>query len=105
MQYCAYGHNAVNVEMRYPVRVSPEQQRQKIIKRIIDALRTERLKQGLSQNKLAELSGIDHTMVLRVEKQERMPTIDTLLRMAGALKIELGSVITDASSDIGGSAR
>ena len=67
--------------------------------RVIDALRTERLRQGLSQNEVARRSGLDHTMVMRVEKQERMPTIDTLLRMTDALEVELGEIITAASSD------
>ncbi len=78
----------------------PGEQRQQAIKRIIDALREERLRQGLSQNQMAIHAGLSHTMVLRVERQERMPTIDTLLRMASALKIELGSVITAASRHV-----
>ena len=32
-------------------------------------------------------------MVMRVEKRERVPTIDTLLRIADALQIDLGSML------------
>jgi len=38
-------------------------------------------------------------MVSRVEKRERMPTIDTLLRMAAALEIDLGKFLARALKD------
>lgn len=75
---------------------SPDK-RQLIIKRIVEALIAERIRLGLSQNQVAIRAGLDHTMVMRVEKMERTPTIDTLLRIADALDLELGSVITAAS--------
>ena len=65
-----------------------------IIQRLADTLRSERLRLGLSQNEVAQRAGLSHTMVMRVEKQERMPTIDTLLRIAEALDLELGALIT-----------
>lgn len=37
-----------------------------------------------------------HTMVMRVEKRERLPTIDTLLRIAEALEIDLSVVLGKA---------
>lgn len=77
--------------------MSPDELREKTIKQIIAALRDERLRQGLSQNEVAHRAGLSHTMVMRVEKQERMPTIDTLLRIASALKVELGALVTAAS--------
>lgn len=71
--------------------------RQIIIERVINSLKEERLRRGMSQNQVAQLAGLSHTMVMRVEKMERMPTIDTLLRISVALGLELGSVITSAS--------
>jgi transcriptional regulator with XRE-family HTH domain len=76
--------------------VSPGELRELTIERIIDALRQARLRQGLSQNQVAQRAGLSHTMVLRVEKRERMPTIDTLLRIATALDVELGTIVTCA---------
>ncbi len=35
-------------------------------------------------------------MVMRVEKRERLPTIDTLLRIADALEIDLSAVLAQA---------
>ena len=72
----------------------PAEKRHEIIQRIIEMLREERLRQGLSQNQVAKLSGLNHTMILRVEKLERMPTIDTLLRISEALQVDLGQIIS-----------
>ena len=35
-------------------------------------------------------------MVMRVEKRERLPTIDTLLRIADALEIDLSEALKQA---------
>lgn len=77
--------------------MSKSARRQKIIRRIIDALKAERLRQGLSQNGVARRAGLHHSMILRVENGDRMPTIDTLLRIADALDVDLGAIITDVS--------
>jgi transcriptional regulator with XRE-family HTH domain len=52
-----------------------------------------------SLNDIAAQAGLSHTMVSRVEKRERMPTIDTLLRMAAALEIDLGKFLARALKD------
>ena len=46
---------------------------------------------------VATRSGLSHTMVMRVEKKERLPTIDTLLRIAGALDVDLWKLLRDAT--------
>ena len=43
-------------------------------------------------------------MVMRVEKRERIPSIDTLLRISTALDVDLGAMIqraTKMAEDIG----
>ena len=74
-----------------------ERQRLATIDRLITSIEDERRKQGLSLNEVAARAGLSHTMVMRVEKRERMPTIDTLLRIAAALDVELGVLIQRAS--------
>ena len=96
-RHCAYRHNAVKHYLRYSKRVSPAERRQQIILNIVGALRSERLRVGRSQNDVAHAAGLSHTMVMRVEKLERLPTIDTLLRIAEALDLDLGAVIGKAS--------
>ena len=60
-------------------------------------LREERLRRKLSLNEVATRSGLSHTMVSRVEKRERVPTIDTLLRITGALEVDLGKLLGKAA--------
>ena len=78
-----------------------DQQREAIITRLVTAIEAERRKQGLSLNEVATRSGLSHTMVMRVEKKERLPTIDTLLRIAAALDVDLWKLLRDATKAAG----
>ena len=68
-----------------------------MIGRLMELLREERLRRKLSLNEVATRSGLSHTMVSRVEKRERVPTIDTLLRITGALEVDLGKLLGKAA--------
>ena len=59
-------------------------------------LREEREEQALSMTALAERAGLSRTMIRFVEREVRNPSLETLLRIAFALKIDLGSVIEKA---------
>ena len=72
------------------------QQREAIIAKLIEKLRLERTGQGLSLNEVAARAGLSRTMVMRVEKGERLPTIDTLLRITDALGCRLGDLLAEA---------
>ena len=48
-------------------------------------------------NRLAEMTGLSLTIVSYVERGLRNPTLDTLLRLTGALEVDLGSLIQEAS--------
>ena len=50
-------------------------------------LREEREKRSLSMNALAERAGLSQQMVSYVERDMRNPSLDTLLRICGALKL------------------
>lgn len=51
-------------------------------------LREMRLERGLSQERLAKLSGIDRTFISGVERNRRNITLDTLDRLLIALGID-----------------
>ena len=70
--------------------------REAIINELIESLKAERLCQDLSLNALSAKAGIDRTMLSRVEKRERTPTIDVLQRIAEALNINLGKFLLRA---------
>jgi transcriptional regulator with XRE-family HTH domain len=83
--------------------VSKTSEREAIIGRLIALIQAERFRQKLSLNEVATRSGLSHTMIMRVEKRERLPTIDTLLRIADALQIDLSSVLKRAIGSVKGS--
>lgn len=59
-------------------------------------LREERKRKGLSMNTVSERAGLSRMMVSYVERQERNPTLDTLLRLSEALEIDLAELIQRA---------
>jgi len=75
---------------------SSDKQRQAIIAGVAKALRDARVRQGLSMSAVAERAGLSQQMVSYVERQIRMPTLDTLLRMADALQLDLTTILTEA---------
>ncbi len=59
-------------------------------------LREQREVLGLSMNEVAAHAGLSHTMISRVERELRKPTLDTLLRIAGAMDVDLWPIIKKA---------
>ena len=76
--------------------VSSEKQRQAVMTLVAHALREARASRGLSMSAVAERAGLSQQMVSYVERQMRMPTLDTLLRMAQALGIDLAELLARA---------
>lgn len=69
---------------------------QVVCARVAKILRQEREKQGLSMNLVAERAGLSQQMVSYVEREMRNPTLETLLRIAGALEVDLAKIISRA---------
>lgn len=80
----------------YDLKVRKNDFRESVVSNVISLLREEREKQGLSMNVVAQRSGLSHSIVSLVERDLRNPTLDTLLRIAEALDIDLGEVIKKA---------
>jgi ribosome-binding protein aMBF1 (putative translation factor) len=57
--------------------------------RIAGQVAEQRLRRGLSQRELAELTGTTQSAIARLEAGGRPPRIDTLMRIAEALDCEL----------------
>ena len=70
--------------------------RDAIAANVVRLLREEREQRGLSMNVVAQRSGLSHSIVSLIERELRNPTLDTLLRIAEAIGIDLGGVITRA---------
>lgn len=56
-------------------------------------LREFRTSKGISQEKLAELSGLHRTYVSSVERYERNITIDNMERLAAALGVDMRELL------------
>lgn len=57
-------------------------------------LRTLREKHGVSQSKLAERAGFDHSYVSRLESGARMPTREAVDRLGSAMHLDQASLDT-----------
>jgi transcriptional regulator with XRE-family HTH domain len=73
-----------------------DKRRLAVIANVAKTLRETRERQGLSMSTVAERAGLSQQMVSYVERQMRIPTLDTLLRMSEALAIDLSDVVRDA---------
>ena len=76
--------------------VASNKSQQAVCSRVARLLRQEREKQGLSMNLVAERAGLSQQMVSYVEREMRNPTLETVLRIAAALKIDLAKVLQAA---------
>lgn len=63
-------------------------------------LAEERERQAMSRNKLATLTGLNQSTVSRLESDPDNPTLDSLLRIADALKVDLGKLLSKATRRI-----
>jgi transcriptional regulator with XRE-family HTH domain len=80
--------------------VSKTSVREAIVANVVRFLREERQTRGLSMNVVAQRSGLSHSIVSLIERDLRNPTLDTLLRIADAIGIDLGEIITRARKEL-----
>ncbi len=76
--------------------VETDKSQQAVCSRVAHLLRQERERRGLSMNLVAERAGLSQQMVSYVEREMRNPTLETLLRIAAALEINLAKILEDA---------
>jgi transcriptional regulator with XRE-family HTH domain len=76
--------------------VAKDRKREAICAQVALLLQEERQRQNLSMNAVAERAGLSRQMVSYVEKEDRNPTLDTLLRITEVLGVELEQIIKQA---------
>jgi transcriptional regulator with XRE-family HTH domain len=74
----------------------PKNQRDRIIENTRILLRNRRIELGLSMNRTGELAGLSQQTISYVERGLRDPTLATLLRICGALEIDLSEILKNA---------
>ena len=63
---------------------------------VVALLKAERIRQGMSQYKLAKECGLSKTSVAFIERNENKPTLSTLVRIADALNVDLSEYLQKA---------
>lgn len=76
--------------------VLDQKQLETIAARVAGQLRKERQHRQLSMSTVAERAGLSQQMVSYVERGLRNPTLDTLLRMTMAMKLDLAELLAAA---------
>jgi len=76
--------------------VSNDTVREAVCSQVVTLLRGERKKRAISMETLARRSGLSQSMISLVERDLRNPTLDTLLRIAGALEVDLVEILVRA---------
>jgi transcriptional regulator with XRE-family HTH domain len=89
----------VNRDLFYDCGVSKNNLREAANSNVARLLRKARQDRGLSMNVVAQRSGLSHSIISLIERDLRSPTLDTLLRIADAVEIDLGRVITKARKE------
>ncbi|HET7626675.1 MAG TPA: helix-turn-helix transcriptional regulator [Verrucomicrobiae bacterium] len=68
-------------------------------KKIIQLLKEERERRGLSKYALAQESGLSQQAIGYMEKGHRIPSLETVLRVAKAMNVDLGKIITKVGKE------
>ena len=71
----------------------PPDREQAIVDTVIARLIEARIKKRISQNRLAELTGLSRSGIRHLEAGETNPTLFTLLKIARALNVKIGRMI------------
>jgi len=80
--------------------MASDKSQEMVCSHVAQILRQERIDRGLSMNQVAERAGLSQQMVSYVEREMRNPTLETLLRMAAALEIDLAEVLRMAQRKV-----
>ena len=60
---------------------------------VVELLKQERIRRGISQHKLAKECGLCKTSIAFIERFENKPTLRTLLMISDCLQVDLGDVL------------
>jgi len=82
--------------------VTPAERSSKLIVSIVDVLRARREAKGISKKKLAALAGVSRTAIILLERHDRLPSIDLLLKLAAGMDIALSGVLLEAEAMVEG---
>lgn len=65
------------------------------MKRLGEKVRTLRRRQKLTQTQLAHMLGVDQSHIVKIEKGERTPSLEILIKIAGIFNVTSDQLIMD----------
>jgi transcriptional regulator with XRE-family HTH domain len=80
--------------------VSPAKASHAECERIIQLLKQERERRGFSKYLVAQESGLSQQAIGYMEKGHRIPSLETVLRVAKALNVDLARIIRQAQKEV-----
>lgn len=69
--------------------------KKEILVKFGERVRSERIKQGLSQEELASKAGVHRTYIGMIERAEKNITLENIDKIANALKLSLSKLVGD----------
>ena len=91
-----YSYVPLSIFTLIMLRVSQTDLSRRVALQVAQSLRDERIRQRVSMDQLAAKSGLSQPMISYVERGLRNPTLDTLLRIAAALDVDLSKLLQQA---------
>jgi transcriptional regulator with XRE-family HTH domain len=99
---CRRCHKSLEVELPEPVAAPlalvPAQPEKEGGLQVATAVRDLRHVRNLSQRQLAARMGVPRTYISKIENGKAMPTLSSLDRLARALKVDIASLLRDATT-------
>ncbi len=80
--------------------MSPVKTSQAECERIIQLLKEERERRGFSKYVIAQESGLSQQAIGYMEKGHRLPSLETVVRVAKAMNVDLPKIIRQAQKEI-----
>jgi len=80
--------------------VRGEERRNAICNEVVRLIGERRQRLNFSKNKVAYLTGLNQSTVSRLENHPENPTLDSLLRIADVLEVNLGDVLKRAVKNV-----
>ncbi|RYG98706.1 MAG: XRE family transcriptional regulator [Alphaproteobacteria bacterium] len=93
-----YGHAASPDQAHKCSGVKPDEEK-RVVERICEALKEERIRKGISQQRLAETAGLSRTGLRHIESLQTSPTLHSLLLLAKALEVDFAPLLSSTISD------
>jgi len=73
---------------------------QEAIAEVVHAIQDVRLLGGISKYRLAKLTGLHASTIGLIERGQRNPSLFVILKMAGALEVSLGSILSRCETSL-----